>query len=211
MTTRTYATVMTGLSFVGLIAMLVAMSTIEKLKDERQVNAAGPDQFVAGGGLDVKSTVTDFELENQLGAKVDLESLKGTIWVADFMFTSCAGICPTMSKHMGTVQEAFAGNPEVKLVSISVDPETDTVERLQKYGERFEADPEQWQFLRGDIEEVHALAREGMLIGNGDEAVNHSPRFVLVDREGQVREYYFGTDVADIDRLIGDIRTLLGE
>lgn len=211
MTTRTYATVMTALSIIGLLAVLVAMSTVEQIKQDRQASAAAPDQIITSGNLEPKVTVTDFELENQLGAKVDLASLKGKVWVADFIFTSCAGICPTMSKHMGLLQEAFAGNTEMQLVSISVDPETDTAERLQQYGERFNANPEQWQFLRGDIEAVHALAQKGMYIGNGDEPVNHSPRFVLVDREGQVREYYFGTEEEEIQRLILDIGKLLAE
>jgi protein SCO1/2 len=200
---------MTGLSFIGLVAMLVAMSAIEKQrsKQSQQVSA----EMTTNDGLDVYGHVIDFELENQDGLSVTLEAMHGKIWVADFIFTSCAGICPIMSKNMHVLQEAFKEAPDVQLVSISVDPTTDTQEELTRYAERFEANPNQWQFLRGETEDILKLAREGMLIGSGDEPVNHSPKFVLVDRKGNLRGFYTGTEVDEIERLVGDIQTLLSE
>ncbi|MFP6583034.1 MAG: SCO family protein [Candidatus Hydrogenedentota bacterium] len=209
MTTRTYATVMTGLSFIGLVAILVAMSLVENQRatSAQQVSA----QSLNGDGLDVYGHVTDFAMENQSGNAVTLEAMQGKIWVADFIFTSCTGICPIMSKNMGILQEAFVDVPDVQLVSISVDPDTDTHEVLTKYGERFDANPEQWQFLRGDMDAVLELAREGMFIGSGDEPVNHSSKFVLVDGNGDLRGFYTGTESEEITRLVGDINTLLSE
>lgn len=209
MTTRTYATVMTSLSFIGLVAILVAMSMVENQRatSAQQVSA----QSLNDDGLDVYGHVTDFAMENQAGNTVTLEAMQGKIWVADFIFTSCPGICPAMSKNMSVLQQAFVDVPDVQLVSISVDPETDTSEVLAKYGERFDANPEQWQFLRGDADAVLELAREGMLIGSGDEPINHSSKFVLVDGNGDLRGFYTGTESEDISQLIADIHTLLSE
>lgn len=200
---------MTGLSFIGLVAMLVAMSAIENKRSKQSQHVSA--EMMTQDGLDVYGHVTDFELENQDGLSVTLEAMQGKIWIADFIFTSCAGICPTMSKNMHTIQEAFKDVPEVQLVSISVDPTTDTQEELTRYAERFEANTDQWQFLRGETEDILKLAREGMLIGSGDEPVNHSPKFVLVDRQGNLRGFYTGTETEEIDELVGDIHTLLSE
>lgn len=189
--------------------MLVAMSAIENARAERDKRVMA--ESLNNQGLDVYGHVTDFALENQDGAKVTLDAMRGKIWVANFIFTSCAGICPTMSKNMYSVQESFADFPDVHLVSITVDPTTDTREELTRYAERFEANTDQWQFLRGEKEDILKLAREGMLIGSGDEPVNHSPRFVLVDREGNLRGFYIGTEPEEIDELIGDIQELLSE
>jgi protein SCO1 len=207
MTTRTYAIIMTSLSFIGIVTVLVAMSLIESQRAYKAQQASA--QTIGTDGLDVYGHVTDFALENQDGVSVTLEAMKGKVWVADFIFTSCAGICPVMSKNMAALQDAFTEFPDVQLVSISVDPETDTQEELRKYGERFGSNPEQWSFLRGETEDILALAREGMLIGSGDEPVNHSSKFILIDAGGNLRGFYTGTETEDINRLIGDIHTLI--
>ncbi len=161
--------------------------------------------------LPVLGQVSDFELTAATGQPFRADRLAGKVWVADFIFTSCAGICPVMTGEMAELHRAFEGEDRVEFVSISVDPETDTPEVLAEYGERYGADPERWHFLTGDIDYIHPLATQTFKIGSLDDLLIHSSRFVLVDGAGAIRGYYIGTDTEDVARLAGDIAELLAE
>lgn len=173
------------------------------------------------GDLPVLGQISEFELLERSGMMYTRKDLAGQVWVADFFFTSCAGICPMMSNQMARLQEALVGVDGVKLVSISVDPERDTPERLRRYADRYKADPARWWFLTGDKTVIYKLARESFRLGVEEtppeertaetEDVLHSSKFVLLDRAGRIRGYYDG-DVADtIPRLTRDVRRLLAE
>jgi protein SCO1/2 len=142
--------------------------------------------------------LADFRMGASDGREVTLASLAGAPFVLDFVFTSCTGPCPAMSDSMGRLQHDLAGTP-VRLVSVSVDPETDTPERLAEYGAARGADPERWSFLRGDEAAVTALATSVLLPAARNPDVDpglrvaHSSRFVVVDGSGRVRGYYEGT------------------
>ena len=155
--------------------------------------------------------VPDFTLTDTNGDDFSLSELRGHVWIADFIFTSCAGVCPIMSTNMAEVQQIFDEDPRVQFVSISVDPETDTPEKLAEYAARFNADTDRWHLLTGDLETIHNLATEGFKLGSLDDPINHSDRFVLVDKTGAIRGYYTGTEDDKLFELARDAAALLRE
>ena len=158
--------------------------------------------------LPIFSTLPDFSLTSDKNAPLGKEDLLGKVWVADFIFTSCAGPCPQMTRSMAGLAERLALYPEVQFVSVSVDPETDTPEVLTAYGEKFGADPSRWHFLTGELPAIQTLAVEGFMIGSVDDPVIHSTKFCLVDKAGQIRGYFTGTDEIELDALVAAIHQL---
>jgi protein SCO1/2 len=158
-------------------------------------------------------TAPAFELTSSAGGKFSSAELAGKVWVVDFFFSTCTGVCPRLTANMAKLQEEFRNRPQVRLVSISVDPENDTPKALREFAKRFKADPGKWVFLTGDGGAIHKLAREGFSLGSSEVPgrILHSDRFVLVDAEGRIRGYYHGTEEADVARLEKDIEGLLAQ
>lgn len=209
MNTRRLGLILLVMSVAALFMALGLRQSIESDQGGRSAEAAqtaAPEER-----LPVVGAVTDFTLIDSTGADLGLADLEGAIWVADLMFTSCAGTCPTLTQNMKAVQEAMAGDPAVRFVSVSVDPETDTPDRMREYALRMGADLNTWHFLTGPTETVQDLAVNGFKVGSADEPVFHSNRFVLIDPDGQVRGYYMGTDREDMPRLIEAIGRLKSE
>jgi protein SCO1/2 len=166
--------------------------------------------------LPVYGTLPEFELVDRSGQNVTLAGLRGKVWVADFIFTHCAGPCPLLSSKMSKLQDAVRELDGVRLVSFSVDPERDTPEVLAEYAGKFQADPERWLFLTGAKEPLYRLVVEGFRLAveeGGPQAglITHSTRFVLVDQEGRIRGYYDGAEGRTIQALLPDIRALFAE
>ena len=169
-----------------------------------------------GKGLPILGQVRDFALVERSGRELTGSDLRGRVWVADFIFTRCVGPCPMMTTRMALLQEEI--DPEVGLISFTVDPAYDTPEVLSRYADQYGADPIRWSFLTGDEEQIYRLAREGLQLTvepeEESDQVNHSTRFVLIDREGQIRGYYSGADpssLEDLERLKADASALLLE
>ena len=163
-------------------------------------------------------TLPAFDLIERRQAPLRLDDLRGKVWVANFMYTSCVEVCPLQSAEMARLQTAFADHADLRLVSISVDPERDTPAVLTAYAENFRADPERWLFATGEPDAVARLAQEGFRLSAAsyvsgedgeDYAFIHSNRFVLVDRQGRIRGYYRSTDPDDLARLRRDLTVLL--
>lgn len=159
-----------------------------------------------------------FDLVERRQVPLRLADLRGKVWVADFMYTSCVEICPLQSAELARLQTAFAEHTDLRLVSISIDPERDTPAVLSAYAEKFQADPERWLFATGEPDAVARLAQEGFRLSaasyvSGDDGEDytfiHSNRFVLVDRQGHIRGYYRSTDPDDLIRLRRDLTVLL--
>jgi protein SCO1/2 len=163
------------------------------------------------GPLPVLGEVPAFAFVERSGRPVGREDLLGRIWVADFIFTNCAGVCPRMSMRMAGVHEAIRGDGDAVCVSFTVDPERDTLEVLRDYAPRFSASADGWYFLRGPLAEVHALSYRGFRLGDEKDPLVHSERFVLVDRRGRIRGYYHGVDEEAVARLLRDYRRLRAE
>jgi protein SCO1/2 len=159
------------------------------------------------------SAVPDFNLIERSGRQVTRQDLDGQVWVADFIFTRCAGICPTMSANMRKLQDTLP--KEIRLVSFSVDPSNDTPEVLKEYANRYGADPQRWLFLTGDAGAMQQLSVGGFKLaldatsGTEAEPITHSSRFALVDRAGHIRGYYGMEDAGALERLVTDARKLL--
>ncbi len=112
--------------------------------------------------------VPSFSLIERSGKPIALANLKGKVWVVDFIFTRCPDACPLMSAQMAQLQSEFADAPDLRLVSISVDPEFDTPATLARYATQFHADPDRWYFLTGEKKTIYQLVREGFKLGLHD-------------------------------------------
>lgn len=159
----------------------------------------------------VLGTVPEFRLTAETGAPFSSQSLAGKVWVADFIFTTCQGPCPRMSSQMRQIQNATTTLADVRLVSFTVDPERDTPEVLAAYGKRYQANPARWTFLTGPKETLHWLSRDAFKLGDVSGELEHSTRFVLVDRKGRIRGYYRTWEKDAIPNLLADIRAVLKE
>lgn len=157
-----------------------------------------------------------FQFTDQFGRPFSNTALKGKIYVADFFFTSCKTICPAMSEQLARVQFKFKDDPEIKLLSFSVDPETDSVSVLADYAQKYNAKKDKWYFLTGDKNNIYNLARNGYFLAaiqntNSKEEFVHSEQFVLIDPDSRIRGYYDGTDNLDVNRLLDEIIVLQWE
>ena len=152
--------------------------------------------------------VPAFTLTAQDGNNFDSNSIKGKIWLADFIFTSCPGPCPRMTSRMHQVQQAIPDAADVRFVSFTVDPEHDTPKQLSTYAAAFHAPPEQWFFLTGPQQELDHLGFDVFKLNHVDSAFMHSTRFVLIDRRSTIRQYYDTGESKLISRIVADIRRL---
>jgi protein SCO1 len=158
-----------------------------------------------------------FSYMDRSGRAFSSSELKGKVWVVDFIFSHCAGSCPMLSQKMKTLQEAWKGNPDFKLVTFTVDPAQDTVTVLKQYADDYHADPAQWFFLTGKKADIYLTIRQGFKeiadrdyqAGPGFEFI-HSTRMVLVDGDGKIRGLYDGENDEDVKKLKQDIKYLLG-
>ncbi|MBI2363220.1 MAG: SCO family protein [Elusimicrobia bacterium] len=164
-----------------------------------------------GGPLPRLSAPVEFEAPG-----LSAGSLRGRPWVADFVFTSCAGPCPTLSANMARLQKRLPA--AVALVSFSVDPETDTREVLAEYAGRLGAEPGRWFFARLEPGPLYRLVNAGFHLpvfidpeaDSGSRAI-HTTKFVLVDADGAVRGYYDGMSESGLRQLERDAARLLRE
>ncbi len=167
----------------------------------------------------------EFTLTERSGQPFSSASLKGKVWIADFFFTECAGTCPMLSSRLSDLHRATASLSDVRLVSISTDPEKDTPEVLQQYAKKFGAD-DRWFFLTGPKSDIFRLSIEQFMLALADdpgakaaEKISHSTKLVLIDKQGWIRGYYDGAATADADgkpidetgRLLADLKRLLSE
>jgi protein SCO1/2 len=141
--------------------------------------------------------VPQFEMISQDGKPFHSESLAGHVWIADFIFTHCPGPCLRMSTHLHKVQTATSDHPEIRLVSFTVDPARDSPPVLADFAARYQADPKRWVFLTGQQATLQMLSRDTFKLGDVDGSMNHSTRFVLVDKRGRVRGIYGTQDDDD--------------
>ncbi len=161
--------------------------------------------------LPVYGQVPEFQLVAQDGRPFERSALDGKIWVADFIFTTCAGPCPLLSRKMQKLQNTLRDQPDVRLVSFTVDPKRDTPAVLAEYGKRYQADPARWFFLTGGEARLHSLGRDAFKLHNVDGTLVHSTRLVLLDRRSRIRGYYNTEEEDPVGRILADIRRLRGE
>lgn len=157
--------------------------------------------------------IANFSLTNQNGRVITQEDYKDKIYVADFFFTTCQTICPIMTKNMHEVQKEFITDNEIMILSHTVTPDIDTVAQLKRYAKEKNVNASKWNLVTGNKKDIYELARKSYLAvkDDGDGGpfdMIHTENFMLIDKERQIRGFYDGTDMEEINRLIDDIKTL---
>ena len=161
-------------------------------------------------------TIGNFTLVNQDSNVVTDETLEGKIYIADFFFTSCRTICPIMKTQMMRVYEKVLDDPEVLIVSHTIDPEYDTVGLLHDYADRLGVKTNKWLFLTGNKDSIYYLAQTSyfataMEDESEPDGFIHSGAFLLIDKEGRIRGKYDGTKEEEVNNLLRDIKVLKRE
>ena len=157
--------------------------------------------------------IADFSLTNQNGKTITQDDYKDKIYVADFFFTTCQTICPIMTKNMHEVQKKIIADNEVMLLSHTVTPDIDTVAQLKRYAIEKGVNASKWNLVTGDKKQIYELARKSYLAvkDDGDGGpfdMIHTENFMLIDKSRQIRGFYDGTNLEEINRLLEDIKTL---
>ncbi|CAL2080809.1 SCO family protein [Tenacibaculum sp. 190524A05c] len=161
--------------------------------------------------------VAKFQLTNQEGKLITNKAYNGKIYVADFFFVTCPGICPVLEKNMSILQEKYMKDDEVFLLSHTVMPTKDSVPVLKQYAVENDIHSEKWNLVTGDKKELYDLARtsyfadEDFVKTQDEDAFIHTENFVLVDKQGRIRGVYNGTIKLEIQRLIRHIDMLKKE
>lgn len=177
-------------------------------------------QFFANPTLAEKSithTIANFNGTNQNGQPFSTKDVKGKIQVANFIFTRCISICPTLTKHMKWVENAYFNDKEVAILSYSVTPWMDSVSVLRAFSAKHKVNANNWQFITGNTSAIYQLARQSYFaeedIGFSKDSSNflHTEHVLLVDKTGRIRGIYNGTLPLDIEQLIKDIAILKEE
>ena len=174
--------------------------------------------------------IEEFSFINQDGDTITNASLAGSIYVANFFFTSCPSICPTMTRNMSYLQDKLSVYPDIRFLSHTVDPDNDTPEKLNSYidlkrKENVSIDLSNWDFLTGDKDKLYQAAVNYLGSASKDSkepgGFSHSQNFVLIDKQGRIRSgidkngnavgVYDGTNEAQMKDLIDDIKVLMAE
>ncbi len=198
-----------GVFFLILIVSFIAFYKLKMDKNLFNLQVIGQPGHVVGG----------FKFVNQDGDTITEKNVANKVLVVEYFFTTCKTICPKMNENMSKVYQEFRGNNKVAFLSHTVDPQTDTPAQLKRYAAKFEASSTQWHFLTGSKEDLYKKAIKDYLVTASETPEDdvsptfiHTQNFVLVDKWGRVRgRYYDGTDVGEVNQLIGDIKNLIKE
>jgi protein SCO1/2 len=216
----------------GILALMLATIMpfagyfIVKYYSKEAVHMPGryflPDSVIVSekNGKTVTDTVwhkvKNITFTNQLGKKVSLDDLHGRILVIDFFFTHCPTICPGLARSMKRLQDSFVKNDSiVHFISISVDPQRDSVPRLREFADRFNVNHDTWWFVTGDKKEIYDFALNELKAGLADKEVDtafiHTENFFVLDSNRIVRGWYNGFDSVKQEQLVRDIPLLMLE
>ena len=216
---KRYKVFILSMSVVSIAAILMFYNV---LKPEEKLPIYQPNmvsfQLVDSTVQHVKRfhKIKDFSLVNQNGEKVTNENYRDKIYIADFFFTTCQGICPIMKENMIILQDEYKDDDQVYLLSHTVTPEIDTKEVLKKYSLEKGVIDSKWNLVTGDKKQIYNLARKSYLVAEDIEESElfemiHTENFVLVDPERRIRGFYDGTDQESMNALIYDIKVLKKE
>tara|TARA_B100001167_G_scaffold77154_1_gene46087 strand:- start:523 stop:1188 length:666 start_codon:yes stop_codon:yes gene_type:complete len=216
---KRYKVFILSMSVVSIAAILMFYNV---LKPEEKLPIYQPNmvsfQLVDSTVQHVKRfhKIKDFSLVNQNGEKITNENYRDKIYIADFFFTTCQGICPIMKENMIILQDKYKDDNQVYLLSHTVTPEIDTKEVLKKYSLEKGVIDSKWNLVTGDKKQIYNLARKSYLVAKDIEESElfemiHTENFVLVDPERRIRGFYDGTDQESMNALIYDIKVLKKE
>lgn len=185
------------LSIGFFVLMLISAIVIYKAKESQS-------------DLPVYAEVTPFAMTERSGEAFTNEQFKGHITVVNFFFATCAGPCPAMNARVAELYRAFAGNNPVRFVSVTIDPDRDSLVALRNYASSFNVNDNRWSFLRGDLKSVEHLSENIFMVGSGAPTL-HSTKLILVDHLGRIRGYYSSEEPASLTILKTHIRELVRE
>jgi protein SCO1 len=210
-----------GSMAITIVAIVVAFVISRQRNSKETGSSPAANQLQAGKSLPVLFQVPDFSLTNQNGKIVSATDLRGKVWLADIIFTSCAGPCPEMTRRMADLQASIVETASFKLVTLTTHPEVDTPAVLAAYGRRFQADAERWHFLTGSKKQIVDLAIGGLKFTsiekepaqqeNPNDLFIHSTLFVLVDKQGRARGLFENEDPEMKPKVLWAVAQLLGE
>ena len=164
------------------------------------------------------SYVTAFDFITQDGEHFTQDDVEGKVFVSEYFFTTCKGICPVMNGNMKTVYEELKDEPDFLILSHTSDPEVDSAARLKWYADSMKVDTKKWVFLTGRKDSLYNMARLSYTIddphnnvGNIEDDFLHTQFWALVDRKGNVRKIYDGLKQSEVRSLINDAKRMLEE
>lgn len=163
------------------------------------------------GELPALGNIPEFQMTDQNGQAFGRDDMLGHITIVDFFFTSCPGVCPVLNGNMAELYRKLKGSDQVHFMSVSVDPDRDSLAALRAYAEKMGVDDNRWVFLRAPLPEVVQLCEKGFMMPAENLPMGHTTRFTLVDPQGRIRGYYDGMDQTSIKVLLGHLRLLGGE
>lgn len=195
--------------FVLMCGLLLTISCITK-KEER-LPIIG-ERSVSGKDT-VYHQIANFKFVNQDSVTVTNETFSDKIYVADFFFTSCRTICPVMKTQMLRVYDSIKNDPQVLIISHTIDPEYDTVGLLHDFADRLGVKSDKWHFVTGEKDSIYSIAQRSYFATAMEDKTEadgfiHSGAFLLIDKERRIRGKYDGTKEDDVNRLLGDIERL---
>lgn len=198
-------------AIVAIVCLLVSGCIKEK---EQRLPILGEKEITGTDTLYHK--IGKFRLVDQDSTVITNNTVNGKIYVADFFFTSCRTICPIMKSQMMRVYEVIKSDPEVLLISHTIDPEYDTVALLHDYADRLGVKSDKWHFLTGSKDSIYYLAQTSYFVTAMEDETDqdgfiHSGAFLLIDKKGHIRGKYDGTKDEDVNKLLKDIEILKKE
>jgi protein SCO1/2 len=167
---------------------------------------------------DTISVVQPFAFVNQDGKTVTDKDVEGKVYVAEYFFTTCTGICPRMNNNMRTVYDKFKGEKDFLILSHTCDPERDSVAQIKKYADSMQVNTDKWVFLTGRKDSLYTMARNSYTIDDPANNVNviaddflHTQFWALVNKRGEVKKVYDGLKPTEIKAMMKQISKLLKE
>ncbi len=206
-----------------LIALLVVLGMISGCESgSKKLPILGERDWVTKkvDGKEITDTIYNvippFSFTNQYGETVTEKIVQGKIYVTDFFFTSCPTICPVMKRQMVKVYKEFKDNPDVMILSHTIDPEHDTPQVLNKFAKDLGVEGKKWQFLTGPKEKIYEIGQKSYLSAAQEDKTAeggflHSGAFILIDKDKHIRGMYDGTTEEGTQKLIQGIKSLLEE
>ena len=200
----------------GLLYTLLMSLIFISCTEESKLPIWGQKEFVQGIDTDtIYHTISYWNFTNQDGELISKADYEGKVYVAYFFFTRCPSICPILTQNIKQVQAETKGI-NVSFLSHTVDPKNDTVGGLKSYCDNNKIDNSNWNFVTGDQNSIYEMGVLSYLVPNSEDALApggflHSDKFILIDTKSRIRGMYGGTDSAEVERLILDIRKLTRE
>lgn len=196
-----------------LSLLLFSVLLLSACQNSKKLPYLGSPSIV--DGKEIPHKIRDFSFTNHNGKTVTHNDFEDKIYVADFFFTTCPTICPTVMSNMIKIHDKYIDNPNVLLLSHTLDPKKDTIGALKAYADNLEIDAPKWNLVTGDKKIIRGFAKDYMnIVVEDNEApggINHSGKIILVDKDRRIRAFAEGTDANDVEQLLSDIDVLLAE